>query len=678
MNKKIKKWRILPKLALTGVMKSGTVYYPYIAAGIFSVFTFFIFSSILRNDVISILPHSAYAWMLLQIGRVLLAIILLPFLFYTNSFLIKRRKKEIGLYNILGLEKKHIGVMMFTEALFSYMAAVTGGIVSGSVFSKFLFLLLLRMTGLPVEVEFVFYPEAFTETAIFFFWVYAINLVSNLIEVGKSKPTELLSGGKKGEKEPKLLWIYASIGLITLAGGYVIAIRSEVDSMIFLNFFLAVFLVIIGTYFLFTSGSVAFLKVLKRNKRVYYEPANFITISGMLYRMKKNAASLVNICIFSTMVIITLVCTSSLYLGLNEILYFNYPYDASFYAQSEKADADAANEEINALGEINDVRINGLVSYERIALSCGKEANAFGVSFAGGMQNKHNYKVNIITLEDYNRMEDKEEILGENEVLVFSSGADFAYDTVRFMDRQLDVKKELKELKIEPKSEKNVFDALFYIIVRDQKMHDDLVRSWAEENGVEDIEGFANSDYRIVRFNVEGDKADKDAFFDSLKAWCESRPEFVEFYNNLEGGANDMSMYGGLLFIGILFSAVFLMCLLLIMYYKQISEGYEDRDSFIIMQKVGMSEKEIKHTIHRQILLVFFLPLLGAVMHTVAGLFMVDQLFTTLRFFNGSLLVSCAACITVVFVIFYGLSYLMTAKTYYKIVRWGESPAVNA
>ncbi len=672
MDKTIKKWRILPELAWTGMIKNGTVYYPYIGAGIFSAFTYFIFSSILHNDIISILPHSAYAWMLLQIGRVLLGIILLPFLFYTNSFLIKRRKKEIGLYNILGLEKKHIGAMMFTEALLSYAVAIAGGIVSGTVFSKLLFLLLLRMTGLPVDVEFVFYPAAFAETAIFFFWVYAVNLISNLIQVGKSKPSELLSDSKKGEKEPKLLWLYAIMGAVLLAGGYVISIRSKVDSMIFLNFFLAVFLVIIGTYFLFTSGSVAFLKFLKRNKNVYYKPANFITISGMFYRMKKNAASLVNICIFSTMVIITLVCTSSLYLGLDEAVYFDYPYDAGLYFQSEEVKEQEINSEVTALGKENGADIKGLVSYERIALSCGKEGNAFQTSFTENSRSRDNYKVNIITLEDYNRIENKQETLGEDEVFIFSSGADFSYDTVTFMDRPLAVKKELKEMKIEPKSEKNVFMGEFYIVVRDKSMHDELVESWAEKNGVEDIAGFIGSDYRILRFDMDGEAADRDVFMSELKTWSEGKPGFVGLYNNVEGRAYIVSMYGGLLFIGILFSFVFLMCLLLIMYYKQISEGYEDRDSFSIMKKVGMSEKEIKTTIHRQILLVFFLPLLGAVLHTIAGLFMVDQLFATLRFFNTSLLISCAAAVTVIFIAFYGLSYLMTAKTYYKIVRQGN------
>lgn len=222
--RKLPLWKIIPKMALTGVVKNGTVYYPYIGTGIFPVFTWFVFSSIHHNDLIATLPNSAYAWIMLAIGKALLSIILLLFLFYTNSFLIKRRKKEIGLYSILGLEKKHIGFMMTAEA-------------------------------------------ALKETLVYFLVVYGLNLIFNLIEIGRSRPVELMSAGKKGEKEPKLLWLYALLGLVTLLWGYATAVGSKIDSMIFTNFFLAVFFVITGTYLLFTSGSLAFFKLLKKKRR---------------------------------------------------------------------------------------------------------------------------------------------------------------------------------------------------------------------------------------------------------------------------------------------------------------------------------------------------------------------------------------------------------------------------
>lgn len=671
--KAIKKWRILPKLALTGVIKNGAVYYPYLGAGIFSVFTYFVFSSILHNEIIAMLPKSAYAWMLLQIGRVLLGFILLPFLYYTNSFLIKRRKKEIGLYSILGLEKNHIGMIMLVEAVVSYGIVLAGGILGGTVLSKLLFLFLLRMTGLPIDVKFTFHSAAFAETAVFFFWVYTVNLVSNLIQVGRAKPIELLSGGKKGEKEPRFLWIYAAFGVAVLAGGYYIAVTSQIDSMIFINFFLAVFLVVAGTYFLFTSGSVAFLKLMKKRKQIYYRAENFITISGMLYRMKKNAAGLVNICIFSTMVIITLICTSSLYLGLDEITAFDYPYDVGVYFERSKLPAGGAGDDLEEkLEEIEskyNVGVTNKVNYERIALSCGREGNSFQASFSDPAKSKDNYRVNILTLEDYNKIQGSSLVLEENEAVIFSSGADFGYDSVNFMGNEFRIAQEPEQMCIAPKSEKNVFQGEYYLVLKDKEIHDICVGSWADRNGVEDIESFVNSDYYVLRFDVEGNEEERNAGIEDFGEWCKNREGFVEYYNNLEGRAKIQSMNGGLLFIGVLFSLVFMMCLLLIMYYKQISEGYEDQNSFSIMQKVGMSDKEIRSTIHRQILQVFFLPLLGAVLHTIAGLFMVNQLFATLRFFNTGLIIRCAVGVTIIFIMIYGLCYLMTAKTYYGIVK---------
>lgn len=306
------KWKLLPGLAAKGIIQNKRVYYPYIVTGVFSAFTFFVFSSILHNDLTGTLPHSAYAWMMLMIGQVLLGVILIPFLYYANSFLIKGRIKEIGLYSILGLEKRHIGFMLVCETLILYVLVVMGGMILGTVLSKLFFLVLLKVSGLPVEAEFVFTRQALAETTIFFAVVFGINLIYSLVRVGKSRPVELLSGGKKGEKEPRWTILWGILGLFILAFGYATSIGAELDSSIFSDFFLAVFEVVLGTYLLFTSGSILLLKLLKKNRRFYYRSENFITVSGMLYRMKKNAAGLSNICIFSTMVIITLVCTITL------------------------------------------------------------------------------------------------------------------------------------------------------------------------------------------------------------------------------------------------------------------------------------------------------------------------------------------------------------------------------
>ena len=233
-------WKILPAMAWKGIMRNRSVYFPYLAAGIFSVFTYFVYVSILKNDIISILPKSTYAWIMLRIGKSLLVLILMLFLVYANSFLMKRRQKEFGLYHILGLEKKHIGSMLFFETALLYIFALTGGVVFGMALSKLLFMLLLRMCRLPVDVGFVFQMEALRETMVYFLAVYMINFAEGLIQIGKANPIELMSGSRKGEKEPKFLWFFALAGAAALAGGYYCSVTSKVDSKIFTDFFQAV------------------------------------------------------------------------------------------------------------------------------------------------------------------------------------------------------------------------------------------------------------------------------------------------------------------------------------------------------------------------------------------------------------------------------------------------------
>ncbi len=668
----MKKLRILPSMALRGITGNGNVYYPYLAAGIFSVFTYFVFASILYNDLIKTLPRSAYAWMMLTIGKGLLACILLGFLIYANSFLIKRRQREFGLYNILGLEKKHIGSMLFFEAFFVYGVVVTGGIILGLVLAKLLFLVLLRMCSLPAETQFAFHFKAFQETLAFFAVVYLINFAENLWQMGKAKPVELMSGSKKGEKEPKLLWVWALLGLLALGKGYHISITSQIDSMIFIDFFGAVFLVIVGTYLLFTSGSIAFLKLVKKRKGIYYMPKNFITISGMLYRMKKSAASLSNICIFSTMVIITLVCTVSLYLGIDGIVHFTNPYDATAEFREGRVTKEEAAQEIGALEEKYGVNVTRMDVYEKMNLSTRKDGNSFVVKDNDYFV-EDNYVFYILTQAECASITGRECVdLAENEVLIYCSGQDFGYDTVDFFGRELLVKEEMTDFFPEPKAYGNLFGSRYVMTVRDNKAKEDCIGAWCRANGVEDVKGFIGSQSQHIGLVLEGVDKEKAGFIRDFSTWAQGQPGYSNFENGVALREDAVSMYGGLLFIGMLFGLIFFMCLILIMYYKQITEGYEDRNSFEIMQKVGMSDREIRGTVHRQILMVFELPLAGALLHTVAGMYMVKGLMAAISLFNVKLLIWCTVSVMALFVVVYGASYLVTAKTYYKIVRQSE------
>lgn len=661
------KRKILPEMAVKGIISNRTVYYPYAAIGIFAAFTYFVFASILNNDLIKTLPHSAYAWMMLEIGRVLLGIILLFFLIYANSFLIKRRKKEIGLYNILGLEKKHIGIMLFCEALILYVLVVAGGILLGVVLSKVFFLLLLKLSGLPVNVEFAFTWKAFRDTLCYFAVVFFIHFINQLWELGKSRPVELLAGSKKGEKEPKLLPLWSAAGFIALGIGYYKAVCSKVDSMIFTNFFMAVFLVVVGTYLLFVSGSVFFLKLLRHNKKIYYWPANFITVSGMLYRMKKNGASLANLCIFSTMIMITLACTGSLYAGMEELVHFQQPYDMSADFWEGNLNSEDVYGELNALEEKYGLTVERKDLFDFIKVSCTKKGNRFLPATSVNVVD--DYSLKLITLEDYNEMTGEKEELQEGEVLFYSTGRDFGFDTVEFMGITCSIKREADSLFPYPKADKDAFGTEYVMIVKDRTARDELMRAFAGQNGVEDVKTFLNSGSSKLGVVLTGEETQKRAFAEEFFDWCRKQPSYRSSNDGLAGREQTRSMNGGLLFIGIVFGMIFFMCLLIIMYYKQVSEGYEDRDSFDIMQKVGMDDREIRETIHRQILLVFGLPLLGAIMHTFAGMFMVNGLMAVIYFFNTRLIQKCTVIVCTIFVGIYSISYLITAKTYYRIVR---------
>lgn len=665
------KMRLLPMLAVRGLKQNKLIYRPYLLACLFSVFSYYLFSSLLHNDLMERLPKAAYAWMMLSIGKVLLAIILFLFLLYAASFLQKRRKRELGLYSLLGLERKHIGIMLFWENAGMYLVSVSAGILLGVVLNKLMFLLLLRMSQLNVEAAFYFSVEAVIETLWYFAVVFFCVYVRSLWSLYRLKPTELMAESRKGEKEVKMIWLWTAVGLLCLVCGYFLSVTSKLDSQIFTDFFLAVFLVVLGTYFLFTSGSVAFLKFLKARKHIYYRPANQVTISGMLYRMKKNAAGLSNICIFSTMLLITLTCTVTLWTGMDQVAYYDYPYDLEASYSENSNVKEKAEEKAIELAEKYGQGIARLDCYNSIKLSCGKAEGSNAFATLAGFAFADQYAVTLLTLDDYNRLEDQNKSLEEDEVLLYSTGTPFGFDSVNFMGLEASVKEEPERIYPYPQAKNRMFNftSAYVIVVRDKEMLDSFVTAWAEENGVVDLEGFLHSGVRQVNLLLDGKETEREALIEEWAVWCQEQEDFLRLENGLDGRAGDCSMNGGLLFLGMVFGLLFFMCLLLIMYFKQLSEGYEDQDSFGIMQKVGMSDAEIRGTIRRQILLVFFLPLAGALLHTAAGLVMVNGLLAALRFFDTGLLIRCCAGVAAVVALLYAGSYVMTAKTYYRIVR---------
>jgi putative ABC transport system permease protein len=657
MNKLI----LLPRLSVMGLRKNGSTYVPYLLASIFSVFVFFVFSSILHNDIMKTLPHSGYIWALMQIGQLLLAFILLPFLMYANSFLIKRRKKELGLYSVLGLEKKHIAIMMICETLIMFGIVIIGGILFGLVFSKLLFLVLLNICRLPVDTAFSFSFNAVSQTFICFLVVYGLNLIMNLIQVFKSNPNDLIKGSKKGDMEPKRLWITALLGLIFLAAGYIIAIPAKIDSGIFQDFLLAVAFVVFGTHQFFKAGLIALLKILKRNTGFYYRESNYVTISGMLHRMKKSASSLANICVFGTMTIITLLCTFSLWFGTDSIMHHHFPYDVILNFNSDKfQDYDALGSKLQELSKTEQVEVTDMIEFKYVTLHVGKSKDTFK------MQNstydfKDRYAIKLISLEDYNRIEQKQETLSDNEVMIFAAGSDFGYSQVILGITEYKVKKELDKIVFESKAVNDDFGQDYYIIMKDAAIIDKLGK---------DFKSTSEKDrFLTIRFQLTGAENSREEFTSRIIDWSSKQTGYNSVVKGIWGRQEATSMNGGLLFLGIFFSLIFSMCLILIMYYKQITEGYDDRESFDIMQKVGMSDEEVRSTIKKQILMVFFLPMFMAVLHTMAGFMMITRLFGAMYLFDVGLIAMCGIGVVTLFTLLYGLSYAITSRTYYRIVK---------
>lgn len=670
---------LLPRMAANNIRKNGSVYFPYIGISVFAMFTHFVFGFILKNDIMYTLPKGVYAVILVQIGYVLLGIIMIPFLYYTNSFLIKRRKRELGLYSILGLEKKHIGIMLFWESLIIYCVVMVGAIAMGLLFSKLIFLLLLNLAKMPVNVDFVIKPAAVTQTMIFYAFIMGLNLFVNLVQVGKSNPVELMGDSRRGEKEPKRIGLWSLAGLAAMVLGYRMAVKAQLESNVFLDFFLAVFLVVIGTYFLFTSGSIAALRFFKKRKGFYYRPENFITVSGMLYRMKKSAASLANICIFSTMVIITVVCTVSVYLGMESIVTsgFSRGFELNFIGEGT-VDREALKQETRELAAQHGVILEEELDYAYVGIRVYQEDNLFRTE--GDPYDYSSWtRLSLMTLEEYNRLENASETLQPGEVLIFSNGPDFAAQTVSFkgmeegLSMEYTVKKELTESRIRKKHTNDTMNTVYLVVLADEE---ELRRVSA----VCHVDSAAQMSYYYgFWLDTAGEnlptgeelsgKEAIDGFSSAIEQYAGTLPEFAEYRDRRENMEMQESMYGGLLFIGIFFGSIFLICLLIIMYYKQITEGFEDQTNFEIMQKVGMGDEEIRRTIRKQISMVFGLPLIGALCHTAVGMRMVYMLLGAIGFFETGLLIVCCVAGCLVFALVYSVCYRKTSMAYYRIVR---------
>ena len=657
------------KLAITNIKNNRQFYFPYLLTGIITVAMFYIMCALESNPGIQSMPGAKNLGLILRLGIGVIGIFAVIFLFYTNSFIIKRRKKELGIYNILGMEKRHIAKILSKEAFFTAIIAIGGGLVTGVLFHKLACMLLYRMIGFNGGITFSFSKKGVMITAILFAIVYLLTYIYDLFQVQLANPIELLQSGNKGEREPKTKAIMAVLGVLCLGAGYFIAITTKNPIKALTLFFVAVILVIIGTYLLFTAGSIALLKILRRNKGYYYQTKHFTSVSGMIYRMKQNAVGLANICILSTMVLVAVSTTVSLYVGIEDIMKERYPNEISisaYYdtgAPAEDSIAPIVEKSVKESGR----KIRHEEDYLELYFAAIKDQGQYSldkekVKTAGDRVSGFV----VLTREDCKKKYNEEiPELAENEVALFTiKKTDM--DTLVLENRSYHVK-EIKQFQNTEDFETiaDMMDEYYYVIVNDVQ---DMERLWQLQKDI--YQENSSSISRQVRLDIDGDSEQKKECFENIKTALE--PEQAKariLINSRQSNLDEFyQIYGGFLFLGLFLGILFLMITVLIIFYKQISEGYDDKERFSIMEKVGMSNDEVKATIRSQVRTVFFLPILMAAIHVGMAFPMIKRLLSLFGLSNTALFTGCMAGTILVFTLIYLLVFLKTSKTYYKIV----------
>lgn len=654
------------KLAVTNLKKNRNAYIPYILAGMGMVFTYVLFLLLSEGKGITNVVGAETLQIMFEMGAAVISIFSVIFIFYANGFLMKRRKKEIALYGILGLERKHVGLVMLYESLISGLISVISGMVLGLLFGKLFFMLLMKITRIAEGSKFIIDTSVFTKTFLFFMAVYLATLLWNQLQVRLSKPIELLKGEEIGQKEKRSTPILAIIGLGLLAAGYYMALNIVNPLAAINRFFIAVLLVIAGTYYTFRAGSIVILKLLKKNKRYYYQTNHFITVSGMIHRMKQNATGLANICILSTMVLVTLSTTIALFVGQEKMIEESNPTD--YYLNMEEGTVsqvelketvyEVAQKHNVTISNYKDIRIKG-------AIASYSDGTMKGVDreIMLGSNSKY-YSVIFIPLTEYNKLTGKNVNLEENEVLMSFAIHKSTKKNVKVLEENYTVKGACDDIGINMGQDVTAYDSI-YMVFKNEKRILDIVMKMSEE--------FTTNSHDMLEYNVyfdaEGEYEDRLACAGEMK---EVTYNIVKgrYFNNIDLSKEDgYKLFGGLVFLGFFLGIIFLLAMVMIIYFKQISEGFEDRKRYEILNKVGLDKKDVKKTINKQIIQVFFLPLLGAIIHVAFAFKMITKLLLIFNLSDTNLIFYCTLITIAIFAVIYIFVFKMTAKAYYRIIN---------
>ena len=667
---------IFSRLAKQNIRNNKSTYIPYMITCIFCIAMIYMMEFLRDCPTLDQAVRQAdEVRMIVFTGEIVVEIFCIIFLIYSNSFLMKRRQKEIGLYNILGLERNHIGIVMFLETIITSIGSLAGGIAAGIIGSKLALLLLLKLLHIPSVLGFYISVKGIFTCLFMFGIVFLMILFLNLAKIHLSRPVELLRGNNTGEKEPAAKWLMALIGFICLGAGYYLAVTTESPIKAITIFLLAVILVMAGTYLLFTAGSIVILKFLRRRKSFYYRTGNFISISGMLYRMKQNAIGLASICILSTGVLLMISMTVSIYFGMNDIMLNRYPYDVDMSVTSiSEEECQTAIEAFEKAIADNKVPVEKSVEEIYLVIVCSKNGDQILIKPTNTIRNSDSVLVlSLLNQAEYERLTGISANLNDGEIFAWYPSA-VQKDSVTVDETEFTVKKWLDKNPLTCGEDAVSDNAVLVVTDEDFKKFDEMrtemYKGVSSAPAGEDLTlhlglDITGSETEKIEFGTPVMETVKDLKKSgglSENAWIISgirQQEYESYYAD----------NGSLLFIGIFLGSLFLMGTAMIIYYKQISEGYEDQKRFEIMQKVGLSRREVRSSVRRQILMVFFLPLLMAMLHITMAFPMIRRLLLLFGMTNTKLFIGCTAGTVLIFAVVYGLIYLITARSYYHIVE---------
>lgn len=659
--------RLTSKLALSNLIKNRKLYYPFALATCLSIAISYIFFSLTFNPNLIKMTGASAISMVLSLGMVIVSITTSIIVFYANSFVFKNRSKELGLYSVLGLNKSHLFVMVVIELLVFGLVTLILGLGIGLLFDQLIYALLLKIIAMKVVLASTFQPAVVIAVAVFYAFVFFCLMISNGLRLRKLDALQLVKEKNSGEKKSRFLFLQTVLGLASLAYGYFLALGVTNPLSAIFTFFVAVLFVILGTYLLFNAGTTVFLQFLKKRNSYYYQPNNMISVSNLIFRMKKNAVGLATIAILSTMVLVTLSGGANIYAGGDYMQKAMFPHD--FSIQGKGVTGEQMDQVLTEFVNEQQLPVTKKVIYPYYTMGVkNRVGNQLDIFDANQKFVTPNTYILAVSEADYQSMTGKTLNLGDDEVALYQQGVKLdSKQDLQLAGQTFKIKEVLKEDFIFgnlPDQMNMIIPEKIYMVLKNpSQVFSALMDKYA-----------VNLDYYgglNTKLSTEEQRNLRDAYQEKLYLFKQTLPE----NQAVNGSATAFDkqeikgMLGGMFFIGIFLSIVFMLGTILIIYYKQISEGYEDRDRFVILQKVGLDEKQIRQTIRKQILIVFFLPLAFAFIHLTFAYHMLSLILSALGVLNSVLMLAVTLGVCAIFFISYVIVFMITSRSYRTIVQ---------